>query len=183
MAKQGEKSMHYNRLWVCLAFVMVTSFAILGYYGGEIYRQAPPVPERVVTSEGELIWRGADIKDGQNVWQSIGGQQLGSIWGHGAYVAPDWSADWLHRESLWLLEDWARQHDQMSFKTLDSATQALLMDRLKHEIRPNTYDPASPTASPTISSYPRRKFPAMNFRSHLRSKCKPIHNRACTPWR
>jgi nitric oxide reductase subunit B len=137
--------MHYNRLWVCLAFVMVTSFAILGYYGGEIYRQAPPVPERVVTSEGELIWRGADIKDGQNVWQSIGGQQLGSIWGHGAYVAPDWSADWLHRESLWLLEDWARQHDQMPFKTLDSATQALLMNRLKHEIRLNTYDPATHT--------------------------------------
>src|SRR5687767_11465048 len=100
--------MRYNRLWVCLSLVIVVSFALLGYYGGEIYRQAPPVPERVVTPEGELIWRGEDIKDGQNVWQSIGGQQLGSIWGHGAYVAPDWSADWLHRESLWLLNDWAR---------------------------------------------------------------------------
>ena len=101
--------MRYNRLWICLAAVIVVSFAVLGYYGGEIYRQAPPVPERVATSDGDLIWRGDDIKDGQNVWQSIGGQQLGSIWGHGAYVAPDWSADWLHRESLWLLNDWARQ--------------------------------------------------------------------------
>ena len=40
------------------------------------------------------------------MWQSIGGQQLGSIWGHGSYVAPDWSADWLHREAI----DMARHH-------------------------------------------------------------------------
>ena len=45
------------------------------------------------------------ILDGQQVWQSTGGQQLGSIWGHGAYQAPDWSADWLHRESTALLVD------------------------------------------------------------------------------
>src|SRR3954464_13503611 len=28
------------------------------------------------------------------------GMQLGSIWGHGGYVAPDWSADWLYREAV-----------------------------------------------------------------------------------
>ena len=142
--------MRYHRLWICLSLVIVISFAVLGYYGGEIYRQAPPVPERVVTPEGEPIWSGSDIKDGQNVWQSIGGQQLGSIWGHGAYVAPDWSADWLHRESLWLLNHWARQHGDAPFQALDSAAQAVLLDRLKNDIRPNTYDPAAKTL--TISA-------------------------------
>jgi nitric oxide reductase subunit B len=137
--------MHYKRLWICLTAVIVVSFAILGYYGREIYRQAPPVPERVVTSTGDLLWHGNDIKDGQNVWQSIGGQQLGSIWGHGAYVAPDWSADWLHRESLWLLHAWAKQHYDTPFDALDNATQALLLARLKHEIRTNTYDPKTAT--------------------------------------
>jgi nitric oxide reductase subunit B len=45
-------------------------------------------------SERDLFLTGELITSGQNVWQSIGGQQIGSIWGHGAYVAPDWSADW-----------------------------------------------------------------------------------------
>ena len=92
----------YVWLWTGLFVVIAASFAVLGYFGREIYRQAPPVPERVVTSDGRVLFTGQDIRNGQNVWQSLGGQQVGSIWGHGAYVAPDWSADWLHREAMWL---------------------------------------------------------------------------------
>ena len=77
---------------------MTLSFLLLGYYGREIYYAAPPIPKQVVTADGTVLFTGQDIKDGQNVWQSIGGQEVGTIWGHGAYVAPDWSADWLHRE-------------------------------------------------------------------------------------
>ena len=135
--------MQYKGLWIGFAAVIVVSFAVLGYYGGEIYRQAPPVPERVVTPDRTVIYRGQDIKDGQNVWQSIGGQQLGSIWGHGAYVAPDWSADWLHRECVWLLEDWSQRDHGKPFEELDAETQAKLIARLKNEIRTNTYDPAA----------------------------------------
>ena len=51
----------------------------------------------------------ADIEAGQNVWQSMGGMEVGSIWGHGSYVAPDWTADWLHREAVFMLDDWARR--------------------------------------------------------------------------
>ena len=47
------------------------------------------------------------ILDGQNVWQAMGGMQVGSIWGHGSYVAPDWTADYLHRESLFILNEWS----------------------------------------------------------------------------
>src|SRR3954470_25050613 len=96
----ATKPRSYRRLWLSLAAVMGISFLVLGYYGGEIYRKAPPVPKRVVTTEGQVLFTAQEIKDGQNVSQSIGGQQLGSIWGHGAYVAPDWSADWLHREAV-----------------------------------------------------------------------------------
>ncbi len=84
--------------------VITISFAILLYFGREIYRQAPPVPDRVVTSGGKVLFTGQDIKDGQNVWQSMGGQELGTVWGHGAYQAPDWSADWLHKEALFILD-------------------------------------------------------------------------------
>ena len=73
----------------------------------------------------------------------MGGQQLGSIWGHGAYVAPDWSADWLHRECLWLLSHWSNAESGREFAELEPAEQAELRSRLTLELRTNTYDPES----------------------------------------
>ena len=106
----NSKPPSYRGLWISLAVVIGLSFLVLGYFGSEIYRKAPPIPKRVVTTDGQVLFTEQDIKDGQNVWQSTGGQQVGSIWGHGAYVAPDWSADWLHREAVWLLDRWAGEH-------------------------------------------------------------------------
>ena len=131
--------MNYRKLWVAFALVIVGSFSVLGFFGREIYRMAPPIPTRVITTNGKVLFTGQDIKDGQNVWQSMGGQEVGSIWGHGAYVAPDWTADWLHRELTWLLNHWAgKPYDQ-----LDVETRAMLKARLKQEIRTNTYQPAT----------------------------------------
>jgi nitric oxide reductase subunit B len=93
------KPRSYRRLWISLIAVIGLSFLVLGYFGSEIYRLAPPMPKRVVTPEGVVLFTAQDIKDGQNVWQSIGGQEVGTVWGHGAYVAPDWTADRLHREA------------------------------------------------------------------------------------
>ena len=135
--------MRYAKLWVGLSVVIITSFAVLGYFGREIYRQAPPIPERVVTTEGVVLFLGQDIKDGQNVWQSLGGQEVGSIWGHGAYVAPDWSADWLHREATWLLDHWANDQHGKAYAQLDEETQAPLRVMLQRELRTNTYQPTT----------------------------------------
>lgn len=135
--------MSYGRLWIGLAVVSIGSFAVLGYYGWELYRKAPPVPQRVVTTEGEVIFTGQQIKNGQNVWQSMGGQEVGSIWGHGAYVAPDWTADWLHREAVWILNHWAQQEQGKPYEELSDPRRAALQARLKNELRTNTYDPAT----------------------------------------
>ncbi len=139
----STKPQSYRKLWLSLISVITVSLLVLGYFGLEIYRTAPPVPKRVVTTDGTVLFTGQDIKDGQNVWQSMGGQQVGSIWGHGAYVAPDWSADWLHREAVWLLDHWATQAGGKTYAQTDAETQAALRQRLKKEIRSNTYDPKS----------------------------------------
>lgn len=138
--------MNTKQLWIALGLVAGLSFAVLGYYGVEIYRQAPPIPEGGVVAEGgKVVFTREQIQDGQNVWQSVGGQEVGSIWGHGAYVAPDWSADWLHRELTYLLERWADRDHRMPFESLGAVQQAELKARLKKEIRTNTYDPATRT--------------------------------------
>lgn len=132
--------MKYSRLWITLSLVIIISFAILGYYGGRIYQVMPPIPDRVVTEDGTALFTGQDIKDGQNVWQSIGGQEIGSIWGHGAYVAPDWNADWLHRESLFILNKWAKVQFGTNYDGLNNEQKAQLESRLKKEMRTNTYN-------------------------------------------
>src|SRR6185369_6697361 len=88
-----------RRLWQWLAVVFVLSFAALGWLGREIYLAAPPIPKSVIAADGRVLYDGRQIEDGQRAWRSVGGQQLGTVWGHGSYVAPDWSADWLHREA------------------------------------------------------------------------------------
>lgn len=132
-----------KKLWLFLAALMVASFSILLWMGNEIYREKPPIPEAFLGPSGDVLYTRADIEHGREVWQSIGGMQLGSIWGHGAYVAPDWSADWLHRESVAMLDGWARAEGAADFAALSSERQAVLRERLKPEMRRNSYAPAT----------------------------------------
>lgn len=135
-----------RKLWVYLATLLIASFATLLWTGGEIYRAAPPMPERVVSTESQTIYTRADIEKGRQVWQSMGGMQLGSIWGHGAYVAPDWSADWLHREAVGVLDLWAqREAGVASYAELSEEQRGTFQARLQTRIRDNTYDPATQT--------------------------------------
>ena len=131
--------MSYKRYWVALFIVIVASFAVLGGEGRKMISQAPPLPD-VYTTNGQLLFTGSSITDGQGVWQSIGGQEIGTVWGHGAYVAPDWTADWLHRESEILLNIWAVRDGASNFAALGVDQQAILKARLIREIRTNTYD-------------------------------------------
>lgn len=130
-----------RRLWLFLAVSLVLSFATLLFFGRQIYHAAPPIPEAVVTTAGETVFTRADIERGQSVWQSMGGMQQGSIWGHGGYLAPDWSADWLHREAVALLDIRAQAAGQTSFAAMDDRERAATQAILRIDMRRNTYDP------------------------------------------
>ena len=134
--------MKYTKLWVAFILVVVVSFAVLGGVGVKVIRSAPPIPAQVVTPGGHILFTHDDIVNGQNVWQSIGGQEVGTVWGHGAYVAPDWTADWLHREAMFMLDHWACEEGASGFSALSIEQQAALQARLRQELRTNTYDPA-----------------------------------------
>jgi nitric oxide reductase subunit B len=134
-----------RKLWLGFLAVMTISFGTLLYFGREIYREAPPVPEKVMTTDGTLIFTGQEIKDGQNIWQSLGGHQLGTIWGHGAYQAPDWSADWLHKEAVYILDAMAKESFGMAYSAVNEEQQAALKVRLQNELRKNTFDPQTGT--------------------------------------
>jgi nitric oxide reductase subunit B len=139
--------MNTKRLWLILALVMAASFTALGLMGREIHREAPPIPARVVDASGATLITKDDILTGQMAYQSMGGQQVGSIWGHGGYVAPDWSADQLHREAIALLNIWSQRDFGQTYESLSAERQASLKARLKKELRTNTYDAATGTVT------------------------------------
>jgi len=134
-----------KKLWLGLGTLLVVSFAVLLWAGTEIFRAAPPMPERVVAEDGRELYTRADIERGRQVWQSMGGMQLGSIWGHGGYVAPDWSADWLHREAVAILDAWAPAAGASSYRELSPEQQGMLRARLEAVMRPNRFDAGSRT--------------------------------------
>jgi nitric oxide reductase subunit B len=132
-----------KRLWLLFAAVLVVSFAVLIWIGTRIAHEAPPIPDKVVTTGGETVINSGEIQAGQNVWQTLGGMQVGSVWGHGSYVAPDWTADWLHRETMFILDRWSNETYQTPFDKLDHEKQSQLTGRLGTLLRTNTFDPAA----------------------------------------
>ena len=147
-----------KKLWITFALILSVSFAVLGWIGTRIYQKMPPIPAKVVTSEGVVLLTDGDIGKGQNVWQALGGMEVGSIWGHGSYVAPDWTADWLHRELMFVLDDWSQSEFGTSYAKLSPENQGRLRGRLEAMYRRNTYDPATQTI--TIEPNRARAFEA-----------------------
>ena len=129
-----------KRLWISFAVIFFGSFAVLGWIGTRIYQEMPPIPARVLDTSGAVVVADGDISRGQNVWQALGGMEVGSIWGHGSYIAPDWTADWLHREATFVLDEWATAEYGKAYDQLKAEDQARLGGRLQEMYRQNGYD-------------------------------------------
>lgn len=124
-----------RKYWWSLVAVLIITFSILGFFGREVYRQAPPLLSSMTTQAGETLYTKEDILTGQTVWQSIGGQQIGSIWGHGAYQAPDWTADWLHRELVHYQELTAIKRFNKPFNELSAEEKMLIKSSMLKDYR------------------------------------------------
>jgi nitric oxide reductase subunit B len=143
---QEQSMKSTNRLWRWLGLICVLSFGALGYLGWQIYLQAPPIPKTVVTTDGEVLFTGEQIQHGQQAWLSAGGQQLGTVWGHGSYLAPDWSADWLHREAV-ALQSIRSAEQGKALSAMNEADKAAVNARVREEMRRNTYDDINQTVT------------------------------------
>ncbi|QDV47064.1 Nitric oxide reductase subunit B [Stieleria neptunia] len=136
-----------KKLWLAFAAVMIVSFLILGWIGTRIFQEMPPIPDRFVTTDGVTLVDSGEIGEGQNVWQSMGGMQVGSVWGHGSYVAPDWTADWLHREAVFILDKWGTEEFGNPFAELNAEQQGQLTGRLAEQLHENNYDASTGIAT------------------------------------
>jgi len=120
----------FSSRWIqSIVLTFVVGFAILGYLAIRIYRDSPPVPARVVSKSGQTVFTGEDIRAGQEAFLTYGLMQYGSVYGHGAYLGPDFTADYLHRLAVEMHRAYGGG--------------AAADERTRRELRENRYDPAN----------------------------------------
>jgi nitric oxide reductase subunit B len=119
--------MSVSPLWLqASVLTFLVGFAILGYLALRVYEDHPPIPSQVLTESGQKVFTVDDVRTGQELFLTYGLMQYGSIYGHGAYLGPDFTADYLHREA----EELVRMYG-------GDATAAA---KARDELRDNRYD-------------------------------------------
>jgi nitric oxide reductase subunit B len=139
-----------------VVIVMVLGFTGLIAITMLAYRHAPPIPERVVDAQGATLFSGEDISDGQTVFLKYGLMANGSIWGHGAYLGPDYSAQALHRMGEDTAEALAQQTHGQPLAALTRFQQAAVLAETAVALKTNRYDSATGTlhlTAPETAAY------------------------------
>src|SRR4030067_782900 len=142
MEAQGASSERLSPWWrKSVVLVLVLGFAVLIWMAVSTHRDAPPIPEKVIGPSGVLIFTREDILKGQQVVLKYGLMENGSTWGHGAYLGPDFSAEYLHILSLDARETLAKQNFNRSFNELNPVEQGAVTIEVQRLLKQNRYDP------------------------------------------
>ena len=123
--------------------VMIFGFTILTVVTVVTYTNAPPIPEKVVNQAGKVLFTKDDIESGQSVFLKYNLMEHGTLWGHGAYLGPDYTAEYLHKEALIARDDLAVEKYSKKYAELPPEQQAFLSQELKGELKENRYDAAT----------------------------------------
>src|SRR5512133_298997 len=134
MATGARREFLISKGWIQAAvLVVLVGFFVLGLLAYRTYQAQPPVPARVVDPNGNLLFTGQDISHGQQVFLHNGLMEYGSVFGHGAYLGPDYTADYLRRSSNLVRASFGgADSDRAGQKTIE-------------EMRVNRYDAATHT--------------------------------------
>ena len=131
MRRADRKPMVISPLWLQFSILtFIIGFTILGVLAYSISHKHPPIPDRVVDEKGALLFTGDQIMDGQHLFQKYGLMQFGTIFGHGAYLGPDFTASYLHEET--------QSMQALYAQGLPTTTE--VQARVERELKRNSYD-------------------------------------------
>src|SRR5574337_1169720 len=120
--------------------VLVLGFTVLIWIAVRSYQDAPPIPDRVVSGDGTTIFTGDDILAGQQVFLRYGLMENGTIWGHGAYLGPDFSAEYLHTLAGDTAQSLARQRHGRDAGGLNAVERESVAGAAETLLKENRYD-------------------------------------------
>src|SRR5215813_764942 len=124
---QAASSDDLSPWWKIASIVtMVFGFAILILLTVKAYQNAPPIPARVVDPAGAVLFTSDDVAAGQQVFLKHGLMDNGTIWGHGGYLGPDFSAQYLHNWALDIADHAARERFSRSYNELSPEERSMI---------------------------------------------------------
>jgi nitric oxide reductase subunit B len=139
---QPRGQMVISRWWAQVAIItFLIGFTVLGWMAYRVHTEHPPLPDRVVDQNGRTVFTSRDIQAGQDVFRKYGLMQHGTIFGHGAYLGPDFTADYLHRATQAMLSFYAGSRP--------GQVPAVVEQRVRREMKHNTWDPQAGTITYT----------------------------------
>ena len=122
-------------------FTIALGFSVLILLTVKVYHEAPPIPNNVTDPYGSVLFTGKDIRDGQQVFLKYGLMDNGTIWGHGALLGPDFSAEYLHTLTVYSAASIAEQRYGRPLDGLTLAQRAIVEAEVRTELKQNRYDP------------------------------------------
>ena len=131
--------------------ILVLGFLALIWVAAKSYEDAPPIPEKVVSTAGITLFTRADILAGQQVFLKHGLMENGTIWGHGGYLGPDFSATYLHALAVDAAEFIANENFKRSISQLTTIERAAVNAETSGLLKQNRYHPESQTLSFTAA--------------------------------
>lgn len=126
----GKRDSLISRGWIQAVFIVgLCGFLLLGILAYRTYTDEPPIPSKVLGARGQVLFTDQDIRAGQEVFLKNGLMEYGSIFGHGAYLGPDFTADYLHRAAL------------ISEESYGGSSSRSAQDQVIADFKANRYDP------------------------------------------
>lgn len=122
--------------------------ALIGYF--YTARDLPPYPGKIAAENGSLLSGKTQIMAGQQVWQKYGLMDLGSVWGHGTYRGPDFTAQALHNMGESIRENMSQAEYGAAYASLGKLSKGGVDAVVIDQIKTNRYDPEKDTL--TLSS-------------------------------
>ncbi len=121
-----EKKNLFAAFWF---FAIVTVVALIGFTASMV-KEVPPIPKQVISENGEVLYTYDDVVQGKGYFQQFDLMDYGTMLGMGAYLGPDFPAEFLHRRALYLYDYYSKQQYGVPFKELTDEGQKGLVKAL-----------------------------------------------------
>jgi len=128
---------------VIITFIIC--FSVLIFISAKSYQDAPPIPVKIVDEKGNTVITGDEILKGQEVFLKYGLHENGTIWGHGAYLGPDFSAEYLHNLYNDAVELLSKADYNKKFSELNDDEREKIKSKVVKLLKTNRYDPETQT--------------------------------------
>lgn len=124
----------YVSFWM-MALFMVT---MLIYYTANLQKEVPPIPLKVKSVSGEVLYTYNDVVEGKGYFQEFDLMDWGTLLGMGAYMGPDFTTDFLHYRAEFLYDFYAMEIYGKPDKDLTKVERGAVKERVKEDVKNQT---------------------------------------------